>query len=619
MTVTYGATYGELPVPTKNGYGFIGWFTAAEGGEQITAESICNLTEDQTLYAQWRELVEIPKTVYDFGEAEQYVYERSVGRDVGYDFIPGEGAAYTANDFTFKFMRQGDSEYVDAPINAGTYNVTVSRPADNTYAKFEQTYTAVLQIAKAVRPEGTAEIELIDNGYTWMYLRLNNGDGGIYDLSDEAIITYQVGRTTKVPILDGFTITYQEKFVPVAQGEIGSIYVRDIPRNTAPFEVCVMVTDPNYEDWISTPYTSSELVLREDPTEAWTNTGYYDISWYEKNPNASSFVITKPQMLAGVAYLVNNGIDDFDGQEIRLAGNIDMRGFSWNPIGTESRPFKGFFNGNGRTISGIFCSWGNKYNVGLFGYASGEAEIANLVLDDAIVHGKAAVGGILGYAAGDTCIWDCVSYAYVSSLADGNESKAGGIVGNMKCEAFVTGCVNYGPISGTERHVGGIVGRVECGGISDCVNFGSVSGHSRLGGIAGCTDGGDAYVFNCYNVGRVHSSESNDYIGAIVGRNTNNKGDVEYIYYKEGCATDNEGESCNALGGADDGSHGYYASSFNDPLRDVMKDTAEDCTGMLLLDALNYWWQEEETPNPWEIGPDGYPLFVSTPVSALRK
>lgn len=54
-TVTYGLPYGELPTPTRDGYTFNGWFTAADGGDQITADTTAIITENQTLYAHWTE------------------------------------------------------------------------------------------------------------------------------------------------------------------------------------------------------------------------------------------------------------------------------------------------------------------------------------------------------------------------------------------------------------------------------------------------------------------------------------------------------------------------------------------------------------------------------------
>ena len=51
--VTYGGTYGALPTATRTGYRFDGWYTAAEGGEQVSGSDTVSITSGQTLYAQW--------------------------------------------------------------------------------------------------------------------------------------------------------------------------------------------------------------------------------------------------------------------------------------------------------------------------------------------------------------------------------------------------------------------------------------------------------------------------------------------------------------------------------------------------------------------------------------
>lgn len=51
--VSYGSEYGTLPVPTKSGYGFLGWFTSASGGSIISSDTIVEIAQDHTLYAHW--------------------------------------------------------------------------------------------------------------------------------------------------------------------------------------------------------------------------------------------------------------------------------------------------------------------------------------------------------------------------------------------------------------------------------------------------------------------------------------------------------------------------------------------------------------------------------------
>ncbi len=53
ITVTEGQKYGALPIVTRTGYTFEGWYTETEGGVEITENSIVEITENQTLYAHW--------------------------------------------------------------------------------------------------------------------------------------------------------------------------------------------------------------------------------------------------------------------------------------------------------------------------------------------------------------------------------------------------------------------------------------------------------------------------------------------------------------------------------------------------------------------------------------
>ena len=48
-----GDAYGDLPVPSRRGYDFSGWFTAAEDGTQVQSGASFTGSEDQTLYAHW--------------------------------------------------------------------------------------------------------------------------------------------------------------------------------------------------------------------------------------------------------------------------------------------------------------------------------------------------------------------------------------------------------------------------------------------------------------------------------------------------------------------------------------------------------------------------------------
>ena len=51
--VAYEGTYGSMPSPTRTGYTFAGWWTAASGGTQVTSSTTVTIPSNHTLYAHW--------------------------------------------------------------------------------------------------------------------------------------------------------------------------------------------------------------------------------------------------------------------------------------------------------------------------------------------------------------------------------------------------------------------------------------------------------------------------------------------------------------------------------------------------------------------------------------
>ncbi len=53
IEVLCGGVYGQLPTPTRTGYTFGGWYTAATGGSKVTATTTVTETTAHTLHAHW--------------------------------------------------------------------------------------------------------------------------------------------------------------------------------------------------------------------------------------------------------------------------------------------------------------------------------------------------------------------------------------------------------------------------------------------------------------------------------------------------------------------------------------------------------------------------------------
>ena len=51
--VTFGEKYGTIPAPTRSGYNFEGWYTAAVGGTLVDENTTVTISTNHTLYAHW--------------------------------------------------------------------------------------------------------------------------------------------------------------------------------------------------------------------------------------------------------------------------------------------------------------------------------------------------------------------------------------------------------------------------------------------------------------------------------------------------------------------------------------------------------------------------------------
>ena len=186
---------------------------------------------------------------------------------------------------------------------------------------------------------------------------------------------------------------------------------------------------------------------------------------------------------------------------------------TWKPIGSFDNPYKGTFDGQGHTISGLYFNNSNTNYVGLFGRNQGT--IKNVGVVDSYFYGYNYVGGVCGYNDGGT-ITDCYNKGTVSG-----SRSVGGVCGYNN-GGTITGCYNTGTVSGNNE-VGGVCGyNILSGTITGCYNKGEVNGSgsgsgNNVGGVCGYNN--KCTITGCYNTGSV--SGSGIYVGGVCGFNTN--------------------------------------------------------------------------------------------------
>ena len=211
---------------------------------------------------------------------------------------------------------------------------------------------------------------------------------------------------------------------------------------------------------------------------------------------------------------VNGGNTEING---KLMTDIDLENRPWTPIGTEANKYNGIFDGNGKTISGLYFYDENAEGVGLFGYIYDNGQVKAVTLTNSTITGYGYVGGIAGDNYG--IITGCVNNALVSSS---ESSNVGGIAGYNS--GTVEMCGNTGKITSGLNTAGGIAGR-NGGTIRNCYNTGDVYAENiDAGGIAGLNLGLSTVEY-CWSTGK--GTAGSKYQGGIAGENV---GTVQYCY-----------------------------------------------------------------------------------------
>ena len=337
--------------------------------------------------------------------------------------------------------------------------------------------------------------------------------------------------------------------------------------------------------------TSAAVVSAKTASTAqyWTSPGNYDTSWYDGS--ASSFNIKTAKQLAGFSVLVNglNGVSaaNFSGKTVHLTASLDMSQYLWKPIGSDSNPFNGTFDGGNYDVSSNYIgsnvikglhtnnsTFFDKYQ-GLFGYNTNI--IRNIGMVDGYINGFDRVGGITAFNSGT------VENCFNTGTVTGTGSWIGGITGQNAGTGIIENCYNTGNIACPDIiKIGGIAGENN-GKIINSYNTGSISGGENTAGIAGYAWGG--VISNSYNSGSVNGTQN--YTGGIAGSaagitvtNCYNIGNIN-----------GQNRTGGITGGFNTGFDGHYAAttisnSYNLGEVDSVQGSSGGITGYLLYGTI---------------------------------
>ncbi|HRZ25399.1 MAG TPA: GLUG motif-containing protein [Spirochaetota bacterium] len=212
---------------------------------------------------------------------------------------------------------------------------------------------------------------------------------------------------------------------------------------------------------------------------------------------------------------VRGGVDGYDGWGLTgnyiLMDDLDLGvapytdGTGWEPIGVQSNPFSGIFNGNDHVIMNLFIDAPGVDYTGLFGCMSG-GDVYDLALESVDVSGGQYTGGLAG-ANNHGTITNCSTAGTVAGAR-----YTGGLAGSNS--GTLSDCFSTATVDGTDHNAGGLAGYNE-GTMTYCHATGAVSGDINTGGLVGINSVGE--IDDCYATGAVTGNGATT--GGLVGYN----------------------------------------------------------------------------------------------------
>ena len=307
-SVTYASTYGDLPVPTREGYGFDGWFTAQNDGTKVTGNDTVTITADQTLYAHWKPGAYTITFETDGGSAidpitQDYgakITAPAAPTKTGYTFngwnpaipetMPARNvtvkAKWTANQYTITFETDGGSACADITVTFGQTYGTLPTPEKAGYT-FAGWYAGETPVTAETMVEITANQTLTahwnakgNTPYTVEYYQQNLADND-YTKVEEKSLSGQTDSTVEAEIVNytGFTVNNEKSTTSgMVAGDGGLVLKVYYDRNT--YQITWVVdgreTSATYRFGVTPTAPAAE--------KAADNSGSYTFTGWDKTP-----------------------------------------------------------------------------------------------------------------------------------------------------------------------------------------------------------------------------------------------------------------------------------------------------------------------------------------------
>lgn len=211
-------------------------------------------------------------------------------------------------------------------------------------------------------------------------------------------------------------------------------------------------------------------------------------------------------------------INDIDmTQATHEGGDLYNSGKGFEPIGTTSQFFNGYFYGQGYSITGLYINRPAEDYGGLFGPAW-KSVIDGLNMKNVDIS-AIDCGGICAQL--NNCyITNCSVSGKIGS-ASLNSSAVGGIAGSEDTggKSYIRFCRNLADIDvGKNSSIGGIMGYGPVSEIAYCYNAGDITIHTSTNAMGGIVGENNSLIIDCFNLGLVKClAQTKVYSGGIAG------------------------------------------------------------------------------------------------------
>ena len=261
------------------------------------------------------------------------------------------------------------------------------------------------------------------------------------------------------------------------------------------------------EDPVEPPVVIERPTITLDPNAS-VYSGTPDTSWY--TGNKTEYTLTSADQLVGFQMLrVEN--NSFEGVTVKLgcdvifnpgtAEEIKANGsnsYVWKDLHSDYF-FRGTFDGQGHTVSGIYMQLTTAGYSSMFGSAAGKATFKDLNLINAYfgapntTEGKAVMAGLISKITEDGSEVTVSNVNVILTLQESGKkfNTAAGLVGTVGGAATlkIENCTVDGEIAITGHHAAGLIANISNAdaviNISNCANFANITTAQYCGGLIG--------------------------------------------------------------------------------------------------------------------------------------